>query len=140
MSNGNVLVMPDYLNDNSTAKFNIAGYKLVGQKLYKNNAFCYDIIGQIHTHQDKSLPATPSYYTGDGYGDLGVSLFHNSLPVFTIGHDGKIHGIRSYRNSKGAVIGMTVSLSSKDASMYNLLNGVTSLYSIILRLPKIANK
>ena len=134
LSDGKVLVMPDYLNDNSTSKFNIAGYKLKGHSLIKGEE-SFIVIGQVHSHQDKSLPATPSFFTEKGYGDLGFSLENTSLPVFTIGHDGIIHGIRGYRDRTNKPVGLVVSLNSKDASRENLLKGVTSLYSIIKRLP-----
>ena len=126
--------MPDYLNDNSTSKFNIAGYKLKGHSLIKGKE-SFIVIGQVHSHQDKSLPATPSFFTEKGYGDLGFSLENTSLPVFTIGHDGIIHGISGYRDRTNKPVGLVVSLNSKDASRENLLKGVTSLYSIIKRLP-----
>jgi RHS repeat-associated protein len=134
LSDGKVLVMPDYLNDNSTSKFDIAGYILRGRYLIKEKE-SFIVVGQVHSHQDKSLPATPSFFTDNGYGDLGFSLENSSLPVFTLGHDGNIHGIRGYRNRRNEPIGLEVNLNSKDASRDNLLKGATSLYSIIKRLP-----
>ena len=101
LSNGNVLVMPDYSNDNSTTRFNVAGYELRGRRLYKNDKLCYYVVGQIHTHQNRSLDPSPSYYVngGSSYGDFGFSLYHDSLPVFTIGHDNKIYGLIGYYNA-----------------------------------------
>ena len=72
-----------------------------------------------------------------GLGDLGFSLCHNSLPVFTMWHDNKIHGIRGYRNVSNQVEGYQVNMTTKNTSLQNLLNGTTSLYRIILSLNKI---
>ena len=117
----------------------MAGYELRGRRLYKNDKLCYYVVGQIHTHQNRSLNPSPSYYTngGSSYGDLGFSLYHDSLPVFTIGHDNKIYGIRGYRDASNHVIGLLVSMNPNDSLRQNLLNGTTSLYRIIQNLPRI---
>ena len=109
------------------------------QQLFKNNNLCYYVVGQIHTHQNKSLDASPSSYIngGSSYGDLGFSLYHGSLPVFTIGHDNKIHGIRGYRDASNKVVCLVVNMMPKNTLRQNLFNGTTSLYRIINNLPRI---
>ena len=90
---GSVLVLPDYGNNSNTTEIGKYHYQLRGCKLKHGNEI-FTVIAQVHSHQDRGLDATPSYYTGDSYGDLGFSMNHSKLPVFVIGHDGNIHGIR----------------------------------------------
>ena len=136
LADGRVLVLPDYKNDNTTSRMDVANYRLTRRTL-SNGKENFLTIGQVHTHQDRSYPATPSYYTLDGYGDLGYSKDHASLPVFTLGHDGQVHGIRGCTNSNGQVIGLIASIRKNEKSRQSLLNGRTSLYSLIKRLPTI---
>lgn len=137
LSNKSVLVLPDYKNDNETSYVGAYGYEIIdGRTLTKGNERL-SIIGQVHTHQDKSLPAEASFYTGDGYGDMGFSLYNNSLPVFTMGHDGKLHGIRGYGINEKQPTALPASLNANDKSLSNLLKGTTTLSSIIKRLPKL---
>ncbi|MDY3248499.1 MAG: RHS repeat-associated core domain-containing protein [Prevotella sp.] len=136
LADGRVLVLPDYKNDNTTSRMDVANYRLTRRTL-SNGKENFLTIGQVHTHQDRSYPATPSYYTLDGYGDLGYSKDHASLPVFTLGHDGQVHGIRGCTNSNGQVIGLIASIRKNEKSLQSLLNGRTSLYSLIKRLPTI---
>ena len=75
----------------------------------------FTVIGQVHTHQDRSGDAPPSTYLIDSYGDLGYSKNNNSLPVFTISYDGKIYGIRGYTDKNGRVSGKFVNMNSYDA-------------------------
>ncbi|SFG50996.1 RHS repeat-associated core domain-containing protein [Prevotella sp. KH2C16] len=136
LSNNQVLVLPDYLNDDVTTKMDVGGYKLIGGTLRKGNER-FVVIGQVHTHQDGM--STPSYYIPEdnSYGDLGYSKNNGSLPVFTIGNDGQIHGIRGYTDVNGQVIGLPMNLMKRDSSRSNLLQGKTTLSDIIKRLPKI---
>lgn len=73
----------------------------------------------------------------DNYGDLGYSKNNNSLPVFTIGYDGKIYGIRGYNDETGQAVGKFINMNDNDSSRANLLNGKTTLTNIIRRLPKL---
>ena len=112
------------------------GYIVSGRFVtHKNEKF--SILGQIHTHQDKNEYASPSFYTGDGYGDLGFSASNSKLPVFTMGWDGKLYGIYGeYRKNGNAPLLTPLHLHAKDASLFNLLNGTSTLTSIIRRMKK----
>ena len=139
LSNGKVLVLPDYMNDSRTTGISVYGYNLDGLKLIHNKE-SLPVIGQIHTHQNKSLPPSPSFYMVNGYGDLGLSMNNSSLPVFTIGHDGKIYGIRGkfVRNGKKVIpTGYDIPLEHRKYSRTNLLNGTITITNIIRRLPKL---
>ena len=137
LKDGRVLVLPDYANDNETTKIDYYGYHIQKNGIVKRGDEKFNVIGQVHTHQNKSLSAEPSTYLGDSYGDLGLSVYNSSLPVFTIGHDKKIHGIRGYLGTDNVPVGLIVTMNSRDSSRQNLLNGRTSLFSIIQRLPKL---
>ncbi|EFA44414.1 RHS repeat-associated core domain protein [Hallella bergensis DSM 17361] len=136
LSNKEVLVLPDYLNDRNTTKMDAGGYKLNNRTLSKGKEH-FTVIGQVHTHQDRSGDAPPSTYLIDSYGDLGYSKNNKSLPVFTISYDGKIYGIRGYTDKNERVSGKFVNMNSYDASRKNLLSGKTTLSSIIRRLPRL---
>lgn len=134
LEDGKVLVLPDYKNNESTTEMKKYGYIANGRKLqHKTEKF--NIIGQVHTHQSKAGDPTPSFFTPDGYGDLGFSALNSKLPVFTIGWDGKIHGIYGeWPNGSSSPELTPLKLSKKDSSVLNLLNGITSLSSIIRRI------
>lgn len=91
LKNGNVLVLPDYDNETKTMKVEEYKYSIGKSKITDSENNTYSITGLIHTHQDKTGDATPSTWTYDGYGDLGVSRIMGGLPIMTIGHDGLIH-------------------------------------------------
>lgn len=121
LNNGKVLVLPDYKNDRNTSHLSEYGYNISKDGVITKGNDRIKIVGQIHTHQDKFYDAYPSYYTGEGYGDLGISKQMGGLPVIVIGHDHKIHGIYSGKvkgNGKITNIG-----SRKD-----LLDGKTLLF------------
>ena len=82
---------------------------------------------------------SPSYYTngGSSYGDFGFSLYHDSLPVFTIGHDNKIYGLIGYYNASNYPTYLKIKMTTHDSLRQNLLNGTTSLYRVIQNLPPI---
>ena len=134
LKNNYFLVLPDYLNNARTTKLNDYGYNFNGTILSKNKV-SLKVKGQVHTHQDKTGDSQVSRYLVTSYGDLGVSVNHNSLPVFALGHDGVLCGIRGYKTSKGQVVGFPINLRKKDKSLYNLLHGYTTISSIINRLP-----
>ena len=91
LDNGNVLVLPDYNNDSRTTRIGKYGYKIDKKLLTKGNNF-YNVIAQIHTHQDKTGDPTPSYYATDGVYD-GSLAQRMSIPVFVLGHDNNVYGI-----------------------------------------------
>lgn len=86
LSNGNVLVLPDYKNDLNTSHIRGYGYSMEHGILTKGNEV-FSISGQIHTHQSRSYNATPS--NDDAY----VSKSMGGLPVFSIAYDNFIHGL-----------------------------------------------
>ncbi len=137
LKNNSFLVLPDYLNDARTTKLNAYGYNFKGTILSKNKV-SLKVKGQVHTHQDKTGDSQVSRYLITSYGDLGLSVNHNSLPVFALGYDGVLSGIRGYKTSKGQVVGFPMNLGKKDRSLYNLLHGYTTISSIINRLPFLA--
>ena len=85
LSNGNVLVLPDYNNDSRTTKISGYGYKIGHHTVSKGNVV-YSVVAQIHTHQDTSGDPTPSYYSPNGPYD-GKLAENMRIPVFVLGHD-----------------------------------------------------
>ena len=138
LGDGKVLIMPEYENDALNAHMDTGGYSLEnGRKLIHGNE-SFIVVGQVHTHQNKNGDPTPSIYDPEeGYGDLGFSVENNSLPVFTMGWDGEVHGIRGYRNLKGSIVGSVITMRKNEKSMSGLLKGSYSLRSVIKRLPKL---
>ena len=138
LKDGSVLVLPDYGNNSNTTEIGKYHYQLRGRKLKHGNEI-FTVIAQVHSHQDRGLDATPSYYTGDSYGDLGFSMNHSKLPVFVIGHDGNIHGIRGEWIRTGKRYEPTLNkmpLQGNDKSREALLGGKTTITSILKRLGK----
>ena len=91
LSDGKVLVLPDYLNDARTTEISKYGYKVTKDgKLIKGNE-SLNIIAQIHTHQVKSsnpdLSVYPRYDS-----DFALSKNTNGLIVFAISHNNKVYG------------------------------------------------
>jgi len=91
LSNGNVLVLPDYNNDSRTTKISGYGYKIGHHTVSKGNVV-YSVVAQIHTHQDTSGDPTPSYYSPNGPYD-GKLAENMRIPVFVLGHDNNVTGI-----------------------------------------------
>ena len=91
LSNGSVLVLPDYNNDSRMMKISAYGYKIGNHTVSKRNVV-YHVVAQIHTHQDTSGDPTPSYYSTDGAYD-GKLAENMRAPVFVLGHDNKVTGI-----------------------------------------------
>ena len=91
LSNGNVLVLPDYNNDSRTMKISVYGYKIGHHSVSKGNVV-YSVVAQIHTHQDTSGDPTPSYYSPNGPYD-GKLAENMRIPVFVLGHDNNVTGI-----------------------------------------------
>ena len=88
---GGVLVLPDYANTVSEMGTTEYGYSVdngsISSALGK-----FKVTGLMHTHQNPKVgAASPSVYTGDGYGDLGISKVLGGLPVMTLGYGGYIH-------------------------------------------------
>jgi hypothetical protein len=95
LANGKFLVMPDYNKKASTVRgvdISKYGYSVGDGVLTDKDGNTLKITGNVHTHQDKSGDATPSFWTGTGWGDVGHSKAMGGLPIITIGHDGMVHG------------------------------------------------
>ena len=92
LSNGKVLVLPDYKNDATTSHISEYGYRLSKDGTLSHGEEAFKVLANIHTHQDKSADATPSYIPLNE-SDLGVSKSMGGQPVMTIGHDNKVHAI-----------------------------------------------
>ena len=131
LKDGEVLVMPEYKNDDSTSQIELYGYNVKGNVLTKHNEI-FEIVGQIHTHQNRGLPSSPSYYLDSGYGDLRLSINMHGVPVFTIGHNGMIYGIRGKWNNIESEYNLYImNLTPTQKSRRNLLLGKTKITEII---------
>ena len=131
LKDGEVLVMPEYKNDDSTSQIELYGYNVKGNVLTKHNEI-FEIVGQIHTHQNRGLPSSPSYYLDSGYGDLRLSINMHGAPVFTIGHNGMIYGIRGKWNNIESEYNLYImNLTPTQKSRRNLLLGKTKITEII---------
>ena len=127
LSNGKVLVLPDYKNDATNSYISEYGYKVSKDGTLIHGNECYKVLANIHTHQDRSVSAAPSYYTYDGYGDMGISIQMGGKPVLSIGWDEEIHGIRSNSIKTLYIIPFSRNLRQRK----NLLNGNTKMSRII---------
>jgi RHS repeat-associated protein len=92
LENGKFLVLPDYKNEVDDATPSKYDYSVKDGILLTSDGEILKTIGNVHTHQDPSKNATPSFWTGTGWGDIGHSKAMGGLPIITIGHDGNIHG------------------------------------------------
>ena len=75
LKDGEVLVMPEYKNDDSTSQIELYGYNVKGNVLTKHNEI-FEIVGQIHTHQNRGLPSSPSYYLDSVFTTDYYSIFY----------------------------------------------------------------
>jgi hypothetical protein len=122
LKDGKILVMPDYANEAREVDISKYDYSINNDMtLSHKDGDSFSITGNIHTHQDPTGNATPSYWTGDGWGDVGHSKGMGGLPVIVMGHDGKVHGVFYSTERKGyqSIPGF----GSRD----NLLSGKTKL-------------
>ncbi len=115
LANGKILILPDYKNDRSTSHISEYGYKISTDGFIVKNNNRTKIVGQIHTHQRGAGDPTPSYI---GNSDARLSEKLGTLPVFIMGHDGRMYGIIS--NKKSYAI---FKLPHPYDKVYNLLNG-----------------
>ncbi len=96
LSNGKVLVLPDYKNDSHNSHIGAYGYTISSHKISKGKD-TFSIIGQIHTHQNKEKGnETPSYYDGDD--KIAARI---EAPVFVLSFDGNVYGIVSSSDKYG---------------------------------------
>ena len=99
LSDGKVLVLPDYKNDANTSEISEYGYRLNTNGTMTKGNETFNVLANIHTHQDKSGDATPSYYPLSTT-DLGVSKNMGNRPVLTMGHDNMVYGILYNKQGK----------------------------------------
>ncbi len=130
LANGNILVIPDYKNKADDASPSKYQYSVKDGKLTTKDGETFKITGNVHTHQDASKDATPSF-TGKSGGDVGHSRAMGGLPIMTIGHDGKVHGV--FWSVKGEGFRSIPGLGSRD----NLLSGKTLLVPWLRTYPSI---
>ena len=88
LSNGKVLVLPDYNNDESTTKIKEYGY-LIDNKTVKHKNEKFSVMGLIHTHQSKNGSPSPSFFGNKGEYDGSIAEIIDG-PVFTMGHDDNV--------------------------------------------------
>lgn len=83
----------------------------------------FSVLANIHTHQKGSGDPTPSFV---GNSDAQLSENLGSLPVFVMGHNGKMTGIIS--NSVSYAI---FNLPCPYNKLNNLLNGIVSFSNYV---------
>ncbi len=99
LSDGKVLVLPDYANDATTSHISEYGYKVNTDGTLSHGNEIFNVLGNIHTHQERTTDPKPSasIHGGD---DLAISRSMGDMPVITIGHDNKVYGIYHKRGGK----------------------------------------
>ena len=116
LNSGKVLVLPDYKNDVNTSEISEYGYKISRNGFLTKGKETFSVLANIHTHQKGSGDPTPSFV---GNSDAQLSENLGSLPVFVMGHNGKMTGIIS--NSVSYAI---FNLPCPYNKLNNLLNGM----------------
>ena len=94
LKGGSVLVLPEYKNDLRSSNISDYGYIIRKKGTVKHGKETFHVLAQIHTHQQGTSIPSVEVYVGEG-GDDRFSAQMGARPVFTIGMDGKIHGIIS---------------------------------------------
>ena len=94
LKGGSVLVLPEYKNDLRSSNISDYGYIIRKNGTVKHGKETFHVLAQIHTHQQGTSIPSVEVYVGEG-GDDRISAQMGARPVFTIGMDGKIHGIIS---------------------------------------------
>lgn len=95
LSDGKVLVLPDYKNDSRTTVIEEYGYN-VGVGTVSKGQEEFSVLAQIHTHQDKTGNANPSFYGGGNDSKLAAKM---ARPVFVLGHDNNVYGMVSNKTT-----------------------------------------
>lgn len=123
LNSGKVLVLPDYKNDVNTSEISEYGYKISRNGFLTKGKETFSVLANIHTHQKGSGDPTPSFV---GNSDAQLSENLGSLPVFVMGHNGKMTGIIS--NSVSYAI---FNLPCPYNKLNNLLNGIVSFSNYV---------
>lgn len=120
LKNGNVLVLPDNWNDSMTSK--IVGYSLNGKTL-SNGKESYEVVGHVHTHQDKGFDKGPSDI------DCKQAKSNSGMPFYILHGNNNVYGVIYFGKEKR---GWTNANSLTKVS--SVLSGKISLFSITNRL------
>lgn len=104
LTNGKVLVLPDYANEYDTSKIGEYGYMLNGTNVVSKGEESFRVLAQIHTHQK----GTGGFEVSTG--DVNVSELLGARPVFAMHWDGNLYVMAQN------------SLHSMNFRLYNKLN------------------
>ena len=118
LSNGKVLVLPDYKNDATSSQISDYGYKLNKDGTLSHGEESFEVLANIHTHQERTTDPRPSE------SDAIISEIMGIRPVLTIGHNGNIYGILGNKNNKTFPFVLPSPLGSRN---YLLKGGKTRL-------------
>ena len=121
LTNGKVLVMPDYKNTSMESYIGEYGYKIGYGTLTKGRE-TFRISGQIHTHQERTSGVRPSIVYDNGFCDVEISRIMGGLPIFSMGHDGRTYGIYAVLRGKGYYADIDIKILNR-----NLFNGKINL-------------
>lgn len=130
MTNG-IFVIPDYKNEERKVDIANYNYSITEKGILSNErGETFRITGNIYTHQDPTGNATLSFWTGDGWGDVGYSKRMGGLPIIAIGHDGKLHGGFWNATDKGfkgiSALGNRADLLSGKNSIISLVKNISN--------------
>jgi len=131
----NVLVLPEYKNDNTTSNVEeYYNYSWKNGNIKDADGNTFNTVGTIHTHQD-DLKGEWGYIAPPGVDDdrYFTSKTPNK-PYFTMGYDGKIHG--EYGNSNGRVK-LDPFFPKGYGTVNDLLNGAK--FQLLIKSLKVGN-
>ena len=99
LSDGKVLVLPDYKNDANTSEISGYGYRISQKGTVTKGNERFSVLANIHTHQYKNGDPSPSYvgYKGEYDGSIAEKI---GRPVFTMGHDNNVWVIIQDQNKQ----------------------------------------
>ena len=117
LTNGKVLVLPDYDNEYDTSKIGAYGYKLNGTSTVTKGKEKFQVLAQIHTHQKGTgkFAVSPE--------DAAVSESLGTRPVFVIHWGGNVYIVL-----QNSLHSSCINLARKKK---NLLNGQFKLYNYV---------
>lgn len=119
LSDGRVLVLPDFNNDSHTSK--MYGYRWKGNELLGPNGFKEEFTAQVHTHQTGDC--APSHVVGVRDDDDFCFNMPNKA-MFVLAHDGNLYGM--YYSTKRH--GIETFNNKPIGTITNVLKGYTSLF------------
>ena len=119
LSDGRVLVLPDFNNDSHTSK--MYGYRWKGNELLGPYGFKEEFTAQVHTHQTGDC--APSHVVGVRDDDDFCFNMPNKA-MFVLAHDGNLYGM--YYSTKRH--GIETFNNKPIGTITNVLKGYTSLF------------